>query len=556
MYIPITFFGSQGSCFTTTTSTISGSGTITTGSFVSGGFVWDYYQFQTTDYTDPTYTAFTASLNILTGSTNQAKLLIVGGGGAGGSGGSPSSDFSAGGGGGGGVVYYNNFPITSGSYEIGVGGATTQISSLAIGNNGRNSYIKLPNNLTYTPFTSSFLTAFGGGGGGYGQVDGTIPITCLSNNGGAGPTTGGIGTISNAPCGGGSATSTIYTTLNGITLAPQGFKGGDVADSTPDFSVVAATGGGGAATTGSNLSKNDMASGTYASNGGAGLQFNMNGTPTYFSPGGGGQASGQTGAKGLGGDTYGRGGQGERDGNTTSVNFGFGGVVIIAIPKCEALFSCREFAITGSGGVATFLQCGSPTTTSTTLANGFDIVSCLKIYSGSNTPVLATGATYVALSASCDTAFTSSNNGCIDCNTYAVTSDTNKIARVTYTPCNQSSSFTTYVAGTYNLCVSGSSISVATGSASSLGTVCSVIGCDISPSNDNTPTCPCQALFVNVFSGRYDFDYTDCNGVTQRRSSSSSPFCGVPGSIRNGSCGFGSCLGLTIRQTGTCCTFP
>lgn len=555
MYIPITFFGTQGSCFRTTTSTISGSGLITTGSFVSGGFVWDYYKFETLDYTNPTYQSFTASLNILSGSTGQAKLLIVGAGGAGGSGGTPSAvDYAAGGGGGGGVVYYNNFPLTSGSYEIGVGGATTQISAFATGSNGRNSYIKLPNTLTYTPFTSSFLTAYGGGGGGYGNIDGTLPYTCQSFNGQPGPTTGGIGIVS-SQCGASNAVSTIYTTLNGITLGPQGFKGGDI-QSTSIGSQTLASGGGGAATIGQVLTTSMIGSGIFASNGGDGLQFNLTGTPTYFSPGGGGQAGGDTGATGLGGDTYGRGGQGERDGNTTSINFGFGGVVIVAIPRCESAFSCRQFAITGSGAIASFLECGNSATSSTTLASGFDIVACLKTYSGSITPVVATGATYVALSASCESAFTSSNDGCVNCNTYEVTSDTNKIAKVTYTPCNQTTSSVTYVAGTYNLCVSGSAISVATGSASSLGTNCSVIGCDTTPSNDNTPPCPCQYLFVNVFSGVYQFQYTDCNGVTQTGTSSSSPFCGVPGSIRNGSCIVGSCIGLDIRQSGTCCTYP
>lgn len=555
MYIPITFFGSQGSCFTTTTSTITGSGTITTGSFVSGGFVWDYYQFETTDYTDPTYSSFTASLNILSGSTGQAKLLIVGAGGAGASGFSPSTGVAAGGGGGGGVVYYNNFPLSSGSFEIGVGGATTQILTSATGSNGRNSYIKLPNNIIYTPFTSSFLTAFGGGGGGWGQLDTIAPFTCLSLKGGVGPTTGGLG-ISSTQCQGQrDALATIYTTLNGITLGPQGFKGGDI-EPTVIGSQALASGGGGAATVGQILTTTMMNSNLFASNGGDGLQFNINGTPTYFSPGGGGQADGDTGTIGLGGNTYGRGGQGERDGSTSQINFGFGGIVIIAIPRCEAAFSCRQFAITGSGAVATFLECGNRFTSSTTLANNFDIVACLKTYSGSITPVVATGATYVALSASCESAFTSSNDGCVNCNTFTVTSDTNKIAKVDYTPCNESTTTTTYVAGTFNLCVSGSSISVATGSVISLGTNCSVITCDTTPSNTNTPPCPCQALFVNVFSGIYSFDYTDCNGVTQSGVSSATPFCGVPNSIRNGSCTFGSCLGLTIRQTGECCTYP
>jgi len=556
MYIPVSFFGAQSSCLNITTSTISGSGFITTGSFISGGYLWDYYQFQTTDYTDPTYGSYTASFNVLSGLTNQAKLLIVGAGGAGGSGGSPAGDFAAGGGGGGGVVYYDTFPLSSGNYEIGVGGATTQISSLATGSNGRNSYVKLPNNNTYTPFTSSFLTAFGGGGGGYGRLDAVFPIQCQLFYGAVGSTTGGFG-IYSSQCGAVNAQATINNTLNGITLGPQGYRGGNIGLVAGGASLLLASGGGGAATQGQDLTTAVISTGDYASDGGAGLQFNMTGTATYFSPGGGGNGeSNQVGAFGTGGNTYGRGGRGERDGTTSQINYGFGGVVIIALPRCAPGLNCREFAITGSGGVASFLECGKDEPTSTTLASGFDIVSCLKTYSGSIIPVLATGATYTALSASCNAPFTSSNSGCTNCNTYQITSDTNKIAKIDYTPCNQTTTSTTYIAGTYNLCVSGSGISVATGSAIPLGTECSVIGCDITPSNDNTPPCPCQFLFVNVFSGRYDFDYTDCNGVTQRRSSSASSFCGVPNSIRNGSCVVGSCVGLQIRQTGTCCTFP
>ena len=309
--------------------------------------------------------------------------------------------------------------------------------------------------------------------------------------------------------------------------------------------VDASTGGGGAG--GPGVDSNP--SGNTRTDGGIGALYNITGTPTYYAGGGGG--AGKT--NGLG--DYGQGGKAVTTIGGTSES-SKGGIVIIAIPKCSTAFSCRQFAITGSGAVASFLECGNSATSSTTLASGYDIVACLKTFSGSITPVVATGATYVALSASCDTPFTSSNDGCTNCNTYAVTSDSNKIAKVTYTPCNSSTSSITYVAGTYNLCVSGSAISVATGSASSLGTACSVLSCDATPSNDNTPTCPCQSLFVNVFSGIYRFDYTDCNGVTQTRTSGATPFCGVPGSIRNGSCIAGSCIGLNIRQEGSCCTYP
>ena len=404
MYIPTTFFSSQGACIVASTNTISGSGLVTSGSFVSASVLYQYYKFETADFTDPAYQSFTASLNILSGSTGQAKMLIVGAGGAGGTGnnviGRPAADFAAGGGGGGGVVYYNNFPISSGSYEIAVGGATTQISAEATGSNGRNSYIKLPNNIIYTPFDTSFLIAYGGGGGGQGKIDGTMPFTCESTNGSAGPTTGGIG-IYTSQCGSRDATNTIYTTLNGLTLGPQGFKGGNVTAGAG--ATFAATGGGGAATTGSNLSANDLNTGLYASNGGSGLQFNLTGTATYFSPGGGGQAGGDTGATGTGGDTYGRGGQGERDGNTGQINFGFGGVVILVWPICLAdSDNCREYVIRGgaSGGTMTYIPCDTQTLTTTTIDFGYTGSACLYKVAGYPT---TTGTVTLIETGSCNT---------------------------------------------------------------------------------------------------------------------------------------------------------
>lgn len=411
MYIPTTFMASQGSCFRVTTSTISGSGLITSGSFISGGVFWDWYRFATADYTDPTYQSFTASLNILSGSTGQAKLLIVGAGGAGGSGaniiGQPASDFAAGGGGGGGVVYYNNFPISSGSYEIAVGGATTQINSFSTGSNGRNSYVKLPKNITYTPFTSSFLTAYGGGGGGYGNLDSVFPIGCVSFYGAAGPTTGGNG-IYTGQCSGRTAQNTIYTTLNGLSQGPQGFKGGDIANTQPDFSSYAASGGGGAGGVGLSLAKNDMAFGLYASDGGPGLNFNLTGTTIGVSPGGGGQAGGDTGKIGTcvnSGSAYGRGGQGERDGNTSQINFGFGGVVILAIPKCYTQATqCRTYiarAGASNSATLTYIPCGVNSIVSGTLAPGASASVCTYVLSPYPT-ITGTGAQLTA-SVSCST---------------------------------------------------------------------------------------------------------------------------------------------------------
>jgi len=476
MYIPTTFFGSQGSCFTITTSTISGSGLITTGSFVSGGVYWDYYKFETADYTDPTYQSFTASLNILSGSTGQAKILIVGAGGAGGSGNSgfgiDPQNFAAAGGGGGGVVYYNQFPIISGSYEIGVAGATTQINALATGSNGINSYIKLPNNLTYTPFTSSFLTAYGGGGGGWGEVDGTMPFTCLSTNGGRGSTTGGIGIVS-SQCGARNAPDTLYTTLNGITLGPQGFKGGDI-ETTSVESQPLASGGGGAGSIGQVLTTSMISNGIYASSGGDGLNFTLTGTPFGVSPGGGGEAYGDSGSVGScinSGSAYGRGGKGERDGNTGEINFGFGGVVIVAIPRCSTAFDCKTFAISGSGNTVNYLECSNFgfTTSSTNIPYYDTLRVCLTTLSGSNTPLLLSGS-YLSstLISNCDTP-----SSTLIPTTYPIPFDTCSCLSYTITP--RVNPITINRIQYCGSSTSGSSLTIASGSATTLCLVSSSV---------------------------------------------------------------------------------
>ena len=175
MYIPSSFFGSQDACISASTSYTAGSGSITSGSFVSQSITWSYIQFENTHVSDndDLRIAFSASLNILSGSTGRAKVLIVAGGGGGG--GTSCMEFgdcgkfAGSGGGGGGVVYYDNFPLSSGSYEIVVGDGGTKgntqigyvldqlrVNSFPLG--GQNSYLKLPNNITsYTPFNTSYL---------------------------------------------------------------------------------------------------------------------------------------------------------------------------------------------------------------------------------------------------------------------------------------------------------------------------------------------------------------------------------------------------------------
>lgn len=377
MYIPTTYFSSQGSCFRVTTSTISGSSLITTGSFTSGGIDWDYWKFETTDFTDSNLTALTASFNILSGSTGRAKLLIVGGGGTGTDGNTTSFTptnstitydvITAGGGGGGGVLYYDNFPLTSGSYEIGVANAVSGYilcggcqGGTICGKTGNTSYIKLPNNLTYTPFTSSTLIAYGGGPGAtqgqYLQISDkrtfffNVPTTLsgssalYANGGGA---AGAPGFVlfpqGDRPSPGNSNFTTPSAGIGqgGIYLNNQGNDGAQWCGGGGAASGVTqggGPGGGGAGSSPTDLGQGCAGVGVYVSNGGDGLSFNLTGTSIIVGNGGGGAsengASGGTqGIRGnSGASTYGSGGNGYK--GTSTPTTGNGGVVIIAIPKC------------------------------------------------------------------------------------------------------------------------------------------------------------------------------------------------------------------------------
>ena len=197
MYIPSSFFGSQNACITATTTTTSGTGSVTTGSFVSQSISWSYIQFENT--LDPITSSslnlsFQAKLNMISGSTGRAKLLLVAGGGAGGYGAcvlapSACNSTAAGGGGGGGIVYYDNFPLSSGSYDISIGaGGGNPLNSGIQGRQGGDTTFTY--NIPYTPFTSSILTAKGGGKGGY-NADTAVGGTTNTGGGGGGGRNGG-----------------------------------------------------------------------------------------------------------------------------------------------------------------------------------------------------------------------------------------------------------------------------------------------------------------------------------------------------------------------------
>ena len=385
MYIPQGFFGTQGSCFRVTTSSITGSGLITTGSFVSGGVIWDYYKFENTINPISNSSSFVASLNVLSGSTGQAKLFLVGGGGAGGygadyDGAAAGSSTAAGGGGGGGIVYYDNFPISSGSYNISVGaGGGNPLNGGIQGRPGSNTTFTY--NIPYSPFTSSVLTAYGGGKGGYIVTNNGGGYSCNIVQGTNGGSAGGAVCCNNQ-----DGSNTI------IQAGFDGFGGLNGANQGNDASGCLATdnntwkgsGGGGAGTPGA------LATST-TSVGGNGAPYNLTGTTLYYAAGGGGARGqdfpiiNQKSADGLGTAGIGNGGQGQTlsySQGTTATN----GTVIIAIPKCyDQRTECRTYIVrAGSSNSATvsYYPCGVNTLTTGTLSPGTSGSICTYVIGG------------------------------------------------------------------------------------------------------------------------------------------------------------------------------
>jgi hypothetical protein len=397
MYIPTTFMSSQGACISASVTSITGSGLITSGTFSSASVLYQYYKFEMSDNNDPALTSFTASLNILSGSTGQAKLLVVGGGGTGADQGAIAAGFtytveSAGGGGAGGVVYYNQIPIQSGSYQIGIAKAQG-----TVGSNGYNSYFKLTNNFVYPAFTSSVITAYGGGSGGKaGRYHQNSPsrdfyYTIQPGNGGSG---GGGGQV----YGGGAQAGGYSVTPNGLTNNYQGNRGGGAEDSGP--STSGAGGGGGSATSGSTpiapYSSNQAASG----NGGTPLSFNLTGTSISVAGGGAGSSYNNIGTNG--GGSYGVGGNAYKFNGTNSIPYGTGGAVIIAYPICLSdSDNCKTYTIRGgaSGGTITYIPCDTQVTQSTTIDFGYTGSFCTYNVAGYPT---STGTVVLTQTGSCN----------------------------------------------------------------------------------------------------------------------------------------------------------
>lgn len=356
---------SQGACFNVTTTAISGSGTITTGSFVSGSILYKYYKFEGTTGGDD----FTASLNILSGSTGQAKLLLVGGGGTGAdqtsfiNGGTTYDVEAAGGGGGGGVVYYNQIPISSGSYLIQVAGEQRNLSTNGRGNNGKNTTFKLVNNFSYPAFNSNILTAYGGGGGGKAGIyhrlspSAYFSYTYSPTAGGSGGG-GGQAYIGGGTSGGSAGAGTLSP--NGLYNNPQGNVGGNAESNYPNAAVSTAGGGGGAGASGSSAIIPISSPADAARPGGSALSFNIINTAWTLAGGGGGASYNTVGANG--GGNYGAGGDGFNKNGTNSNPYGGYGLALIVIPVCSLdTYNCTQYKIAGgaTGGTITYIPCGS-----------------------------------------------------------------------------------------------------------------------------------------------------------------------------------------------------
>lgn len=463
MYIPTSFFGSQGSCFRITTSTITGSGTITSGSFVSGGYFWDYYSFNNTIDPLSSTQSFSASFNVLSGSTANAKILIVGGGGGGGfnPGDSCINPYidtlgSAGGGGGGGVVYYNDFPLSSGSYEIVVGTGGKGAGASRIGDTGSVSYFK-NKEFTYTPFDSSFLIAYGGGGGA-GNTN-----NCTGN-------TYGHGTVG-ATYGGSSQTAAASTQvpsrpnptyIGGNPAVIQGYGVGYIAGNPNGNDKV--TGGGGAGGRAANV---DVGSPFAGSPGGDGIQYNVTGTPTYYGAGGGGVRWANIGAgtlsgNGTGWGNPGSGGTGGFGGRFTiprGSTAGTNGVVIIAIQRCAASsYACNIAEFIGISSSAASYPFGT----------SFNFDDCLYNTSSTIRPHRLNPFGYCISGSLSSINISSDSTGAFancqsctelttDCETRAVVCGATT-GTVTFIPCGQTSSITLTIAQStgYDICLSGS----------------------------------------------------------------------------------------------------
>jgi hypothetical protein len=395
MYIPLGFMGSQGSCLYTTTTSISGSGVITSGSFWSGSTIWDWNKFEVSSGNE-----FITSFNILTGSTYRTNVIVIAGGGGGaqsvydGTGGYGA----AGGGGAGGVIRYTQFPLQSGSYQIVVGnGGNAGVSS--IGSNGYSSSIRLPIG-TWPPFDTQYITAYGGGGGGwaYPSTGGTVVV------GGVGASAGGNAQKYSGPAI--PSGSIIGIGGGGLDQSNQGNQSAGIPTSIGSGNTSNArnaTGGGGAGTS-SPLA--DPGTNNYASAGGAGVQVSITGSaPFYVAGGGGGNAQHTVGANGSGQNSYGGGGRaGDTHGGGAGPYYdpqaGNAGMVYIEWPRCYEQ-NCNTYTIASAGAAATatYYPCNSNTLVTYSLDANTSTTICSSNVNGY--PTISGGGSSITLVGSC-----------------------------------------------------------------------------------------------------------------------------------------------------------
>jgi hypothetical protein len=157
------------------------------GTFVSGGITYQYHDFETVG---------TNSLNILSGFTNQAQILVVAGGGPGG---------QSAGGGGGGIIYRNNITLVQNNYSVVVGAGGLPFS---LGPGGTTVGSSQGGNSQFTP-------TWVAQGGGYGGYSGYLATPNGNGNGGNGGSGGGAGFNRNGLAG-----------VAGQGTLGQGFAGG------------------------------------------------------------------------------------------------------------------------------------------------------------------------------------------------------------------------------------------------------------------------------------------------------------------------------------------
>jgi hypothetical protein len=305
------------------------------GSFVSGGFAWDYLDF----YPNSNIT-LTGSLNIYSGTVTDAKLLLIAGGGGGG-----YLDFGSGtdkgaGGGAGGVTYIDNFTLSSGSYLVTVGrGGTAGIGPTLSNTRGQNGF--------ETNIDSLSVETFGGGGGG--GTGNTYGVGASVTGG-----SGGGGCHNATPPNSGSSGA-------GGTPSVTGFAGG-----TSNHGGAGA-GGGGAGGLGGNTS------GTTGGNGGVGLSFTITGTTINVGGGGAGDGTGGSGTASFGGGTKVIGATNGSGGGGGSQNDGAPGRVVIAWKSCTQPTTTTT-TTTGAPTTTTTTTAGPTTTTTTHSPNYYYVV--------------------------------------------------------------------------------------------------------------------------------------------------------------------------------------